>query len=85
MSFGRDVVDDGGEEVSGGEDLEIGLGVVGAVGAVDDCFGVRVPGGFLEREGSAQQVLGEALTALEVGGADEIGVGVDMEAAVFPG
>ena len=48
LALGRDVVDDGGEEVGGFEDLEIALGVVMAFGAVDDGLGGGVPGDFLE-------------------------------------
>jgi len=85
LSLGGDVVDDSGEEVGGGEDLEVGLSVPGLAGAVDDGARLRIPGDFLEREWGAQQILGQPLTTLEVVGADEVGIGVDVEAAVFPG
>jgi hypothetical protein len=84
MALGRDVVDHSGQEVGGGEDFEIAFGVPGAAGAVDDGFGVGVPGDFLEGEGGAQQILGEALASLDVRRADEVGVGMDVKAAVFP-
>jgi len=38
----------GGDEVGGGEDLEVALGGVVAFGAVDDGLGRGVPGYFLE-------------------------------------
>ena len=36
LVLGRDVLDGGGEEVSGGEDLEVALSVPAALGAADD-------------------------------------------------
>jgi len=48
FSFGREVVDDGGDEVGGFEDFEVALGGVVALGAVDDGLGGGVPGDFLE-------------------------------------
>ena len=41
LELGRDVVDDGGEEISGLEDLEIPLGGVVELGWVDDGLGWR--------------------------------------------
>ena len=38
----------GGDEVGGGEDLEVALGGVVPFGAVDDGFGGGVPSDFLE-------------------------------------
>lgn len=54
LALGRDVLDDGGEEVGGGEDFEVALGVPTAAGAVDDGLGGGVPMDFLEGERGAQ-------------------------------
>jgi hypothetical protein len=79
------VVDDGGDEVGGFEDLEIPLGGVVAFGAVDDGLGGGVPGDFLEGEGMTEQILGEALAALGVVGGDGFFAAVvDAEAGMFP-
>ena len=48
LTLGRDVEEGGGDEIGGGEDLEVALGVVVALGAVDDGLGGGVPGDFLE-------------------------------------
>ena len=42
FAFGREVVDDGGDEVGGFEDFEVALGGVVALGAVDDGLGDEV-------------------------------------------
>ena len=47
LVFGRDVLDGGGEEVTGGEDFEIALGAPASAGAVDDPLGFFVPGDLL--------------------------------------
>ena len=60
------MIDDGGEEVVGGEYLEVGLGVVRSAGAVDDGARFRLPSDFLEGERGAEEVLGEPLTAFYV-------------------
>jgi hypothetical protein len=57
LTFRRNVIDDGGEEVVGGEYLEVGLGVVRSAGAVDDGARFRLPSGFLEGERGAEEVL----------------------------
>ena len=56
-----------------------------APGAVGDGAGAGVPVDFLEGERRAQQILGKALAALDVVRRDGFGVGMDVEAAVFPG
>jgi hypothetical protein len=66
LSLGREVVDDGGDEVGGFEDLEVALGGVVALGSVDDGLGGGVPGDFLEGEGMTEEVLGEAFAACGV-------------------
>jgi hypothetical protein len=43
------VEEGGGDEVGGGKDFEVAFGGVVALGAVDDGFGARIPGDFLER------------------------------------
>ena len=48
FSFGREVVDDCGDEVGGFEDFKIAFGGVVALGEVDDGLGGGVPGDFLE-------------------------------------
>ena len=84
--FGREVVDDGGDEVGGFEDFEVALGGVVAFGAVDDGLGGGVPGDFLEGEGMAEEILGEAFAALGVVGRDGFFAAVvDVEAGMFPG
>jgi hypothetical protein len=47
LAFGREVEQRGGDEVGSLEDLEVALGGVVALGAVDDGFGCFVPGDFL--------------------------------------
>jgi hypothetical protein len=86
FSLGREVVDDGGDEIRGFEDLEVALGGVVAFGAVDDSLGGGVPGDFLEGEGMAEQILGEALATFGVVGGDGFFAAVvDVEAGMFPG
>ena len=41
LAFGRNVINNGGEEVGGFEDLEVAFGVVMAFGAVDDGLGIH--------------------------------------------
>jgi hypothetical protein len=80
------MVDDGGDEVGGFENLEVALGVVVAFGAIDDGLGGGVPSDFLERERMAEEVFGEAFAALGVvGGNGFFTAVVDVEAGVFPG
>ena len=83
--FGREVVDDGGDEVGGFEDLEIPFGGVVPLGAVDDGLGGGVPGDFLEGKGMAEEICGEALApGAVVGGDGFFAAVVDVEAGVFP-
>jgi hypothetical protein len=86
LAFGGNVVDGGGDEVVGFEDLEVTSGGVVALGAVDDGLGGGVPGDFLEGEGMAEEILGQAFTAGGVvGGHGFFAAVVDIEAGVFPG
>jgi hypothetical protein len=79
------VIDDGGEEINGFEDFEVAFGVVVGLGTVDDGLGFGFPGDFLEGEGCAEQVLGEAFASVGVMGWDGALAAVDMESAVLPG
>ncbi len=79
------MVDGGGDKVGGFEYFEVALCAPTAAGAIDDGAGVWVPVDFLEGEGRAQEVLGEALAAFCVAGGDGFLAAVDMEAAVLPG
>ena len=81
----RDVLDGGGDEVGGLKDLEVALGAPVFAGAVDDGLGALVPVDLLEREGHAQQVLGQVLAAGDVVRRDGFRAVIDVEAAVFPG
>ena len=86
LAFGWQVVDGGGDEVGGFEDLEVTFDVVVTLGAVDDGFGGGVPGDFLEGEGMAQEVLGQAFAASGIVRCDDfLPPIVDVEAWVFPG
>jgi hypothetical protein len=86
FSLGREVVDDGGDEIGSLEDLEVSFGGVVAFGAIDDGLGGGIPSDFLEREGLAEEVFGEAFAACGVvGGNGFFAAVVDVEAGVFPG
>ena len=86
LALGRNVINNGGEEISGFEDLEVAFGVVVALGAVDDGLGGGVPGDFLEREGMAEEILGKAFaTGGVMRGDGFLAATIDVEAAVFPG
>jgi hypothetical protein len=86
LSFGRNVLDGGGDEVGGFEDLEVALGVVVALGSVDDGLGGGVPGDFLEGEGMAEEIFSQAFAAFGVMGRDGFfATAVDVEAGMFPG
>jgi len=86
LTLGWKVVDGGGDEVGGFEDLEIAFDVVVAFGAVDDSLAGGVPGDFLEGERVTEEVLGEAFSACGVvGGYDFLAPVVDVEAGMFPG
>jgi len=54
LAFWREVKEGGGNEVGGGEDLEVALGGVVAFGAVDDGLAGGVPSDLLEGEGMAE-------------------------------
>jgi hypothetical protein len=54
LAFRWEVEQSGGDEVGGGEDLEVALCSVMAFGAVDDGLTGGVPGDFLKREGMTQ-------------------------------
>jgi hypothetical protein len=79
------MVDDGGDEVGGFEDLEVAFGGVVTFGAVDDGLGGGVPSDFLEGEGMTEEIFGEALAAFGVvGGNGCFAAVVDVEAGMFP-
>ncbi len=84
LVFGRDVLDGGGVETGGGEDLEIALGTPAPAGTVDDTAGGLVPCDLFERERGAEEVLGQAAAAFDVVGRDRFVFGVEVESAVFP-
>ena len=89
LAFGREVVDDGGDEVGGFEDLEVPLGGVVSLGPVNEGLGAGVPGGvsgdFLEGKRMAQKIFGEAFTAAAVVGGDGFFAAVvDVETGMFP-
>ncbi len=80
------MVDGGGDEVGGFEDLEVAFDVVMAFGSVDDGLAGGVPGDFLEGEWMAEEVLGEAFAACHVIRSDNFfSPVVDVEAGMFPG
>lgn len=75
----------GGDEIGSLENLEIALGVVVALGAVDDGFTGGVPGDFLEGERMAEQVFRKSLAAAVVVRSDEvISPVVNVESRMFP-
>ena len=74
-----------GDEVGRFEDLEVALGGVVAFGAVNDGLATLVPCDLLQREGVAQQILGEALAARMVSSRHEIIASiVYLEARMLP-
>ena len=78
----RDVLGDGGQEVGGGEDLEVAVNLGIEARAIDDDVGGPFQGHLLNREGVAQDVLGRALD-VGLGLGRHLLAGVDVEAAVF--
>jgi hypothetical protein len=85
MTLGRDVEKSGGDEIGGFEDLEVAVGVVVALGAVDDGLGGGVPGDFLKGEGMAEEIFGEAFASAAVMGGDGFFAAVvDAEAGMLP-
>ena len=86
LAFRWEVEQSGGDEIGSFEDLEVALGGVMAFGAVDDGLAGSVPSNFLQREGMAEQILGEALASGFVVGGDRLFPAVmDIEAGMFPG
>jgi hypothetical protein len=84
LAFRREVEEGGGNEVRGFEDLEVALGGVVALGAVDDGPGRFVPGDLLERKRMAEEVFGEAFAPFMVASPDPLVFGgVDIEPGVF--
>jgi hypothetical protein len=80
----RDMLRDRGQEVGGGEDLEVPVDLGVESGAVDDDVRRGFQGHFFDGEGVARGVLRKVF---EVAGGlrrDAI-AGVDVEAAVLPG
>ena len=85
LALGREVKQRSGDEVGGFEDFKIALGGVVALGAVDDGLGGGVPCDFLEGEGMAEEIFGEAFAAgAVVGGDGFFAAVVDVETGVFP-
>jgi len=85
LALGRKVEQCGGDEVRCLEDLEVALGGVVALGAVDDGLAGGIPRDLLQREGMAQQILGEALASCVVTcGNQVVAAVVDVEAGMFP-
>ena len=82
LVLGWDMFDGGGEELRGGEDLEVALGAPAAAGAVDDAAGLFHPSDLFEREGGAEEILRELLTARDA--ANGPLSGINAESAVFP-
>jgi hypothetical protein len=86
LSLGREVVDDGGDEVGGFEDFEVSLDRVVAFGAVDDGLDGGVPGDFLKGEGMTAEIFGEAFAAFGVVGWNGFFAAiVDVEAGMLSG
>jgi len=77
LALGREMEEGGGDEVGGFEDLEVPLGGVVALGAVDDGLGCFVPSDFLKGEGMAEEIFGEAFAAGAVVGGDGLFFGAD--------
>ena len=75
---------DGGQEVGGGEDLEVAVDLGIEPGAVDDDVRGPFQGHLLDGERVAQDVLGQVLQVRLGLGRDAL-ASVDIEAAVFPG
>ena len=75
----------GSDEVGSFENLEIALGVVMALGAVDDGFSGGVPGDFLEGERMAEQVFRKPLAPVVVICGDEVVTAVvNVKSGMFP-
>jgi hypothetical protein len=74
---------DGGQEVGGGEDLEIPVDLGIEPGALDDHVRRPFQGHLLNGERVAQDVLGQVLQ-VRLGLGRHLLAGVDVEAAVFP-
>ena len=75
---------DGGQEVGGGEDLEVAVDLGVEAGAVDHHVGRGLQRHFLHGEGVAQDVLGQGFE-VGLGLGRHLLAGVDVEGAVFPG
>jgi len=80
----RDVLGDGGQEVGGGEDFEVAVDLGIEARAIDDDVGGPFQRHLLNREGIAQDVLGQGFE-VGLGLGRHLLAGVDVEAAVFPG
>ncbi len=83
-AFVGDVLGDGGQEVGGGEDLEVSVDFGIETGAVDDQVAGRLQRHLFDRERVAEDVLGEVLEVGLVFRRDAL-AGVEVEPAVFPG
>ena len=80
----RDMLGDGGQEVGGGEDLEVAVDLGIEAGAVDHHVGRGLQRHFLHGEGILQDVLGQGFQ-VGLGLWWHLLAGMDVEAAVFPG
>ena len=85
LAFRGDVFHRSGDEVGGGEDLEILLGVPTAFRAINHFLCLLVPGDFLKRKRGTEHVFGEIATTCNVVRTDRFVASVETEAAVFPG
>ena len=83
-AFVRDMLRDGGQEVGGGEDLEVAVDLGVEPRAVDHHVRGPLQGHLLNGEGIAQDVLGQILQVRLGLGRHRL-AGVDVEAAVSPG
>jgi hypothetical protein len=82
LVLGRDVLDGGGEEAGGGEDLKVALGAPASAGTVNDAPRFFVPSDLLKGKRSTKEILGELLATCRA--VDGFVSGIEAEATVFP-
>ncbi len=82
LVLGRDVLDGGGEELRGGEDLKVALGAPASAGTVNDAPRFFVPSDLLKGKRSTKEILGELLATCRA--VDGFVSGIEAEATVFP-
>ena len=63
---------------------QVALGVPVAGGTIEYRLGISVPGHFLERKGSSEQILRKSFSGLDVLGGQSAFTGVDIKSTVFP-